>query len=76
MIRITQAIALVALLCACRARTPDLGLLYDTVAKAHGVERNPVIVIPGILGSTLKQSGSERIVVGRIRRGLRESEQG
>lgn len=55
-----------ALLAACQSHPnlPDLGLLYDRAAMAHGVERNPVIVIPGLMGSTLKQFGTERIVWG------------
>lgn len=59
-------LAPLVLLSACQshANLPDLGLLYDTAAMAHGVERNPVIVIPGLLGSTLKQSGTERTVWG------------
>ena len=31
-------------------RGPDLGLIYDDAAKNIGFDRNPVIVIPGILG--------------------------
>jgi len=40
---------------ACRAgyRPPDLRQLYDRVAQSHTGDRNPVIVIPGILGSNL-----------------------
>ncbi|MBB6430203.1 lipase family alpha/beta hydrolase [Algisphaera agarilytica] len=32
---------------------PDLGERYDRTAQYHGPDRNPVIVIPGILGSKL-----------------------
>lgn len=32
---------------------PDLGGLYDRAAMSHEADRNPVIVIPGILGSRL-----------------------
>jgi len=49
-------------LTACRTtyRPPDLGQLYDRVAQTHTGERNPVIVIPGILGSNLvdRQTGT------------------
>ncbi|MEM8882583.1 MAG: hypothetical protein AAGD14_00770 [Planctomycetota bacterium] len=40
---------------ACSAPPPaaDLGDLYTRAAQHHGPERNPVIVIPGILGSRL-----------------------
>ncbi|MEM9882156.1 MAG: hypothetical protein AAF800_04475 [Planctomycetota bacterium] len=33
--------------------TPDLGDRYNRTAQYHGPDRNPVIVIPGILGSKL-----------------------
>jgi len=39
--------------CTTRPEPPDLGRLYDRAAQYHGPERNPVIVIPGILGSRL-----------------------
>ena len=32
---------------------PDLGGLYNREAQYHGVVRNPIVVIPGILGSKL-----------------------
>ena len=32
---------------------PDLGERYNRTAQYHGPDRNPVIVIPGILGSKL-----------------------
>ncbi|MEM9294478.1 MAG: hypothetical protein AAGA57_01635 [Planctomycetota bacterium] len=34
-------------------KQPDLGALYSRTAQYHGPDRNPVIVIPGILGSKL-----------------------
>lgn len=39
----------------CRAsyQPPDLRRLYDRIAQSHTGERNPVVVIPGILGSNL-----------------------
>ncbi len=60
----TLALLIFPLGCQTGSRTPDLGLLYDTVAMSHGVDRNPVIVIPGLLGSTLRQTGTERVVWG------------
>ncbi len=33
--------------------TPDLSVLYERAAQYHGVERNPIILVPGILGSKL-----------------------
>ncbi len=39
--------------CATRMQVPDLGALYNDLAKLHGPDRNPVVVIPGVLGSRL-----------------------
>ncbi len=48
-------LAAAALAAGCRSSPapPDLGALYNRSAEHHGPERNPVIVIPGILGSKL-----------------------
>ncbi len=58
----------VALLAGCGAhllhRHPHLGELYDRSAQAHGPEQNPVIVIPGLTGSRLRDAASGRIVWG------------
>lgn len=43
---------------------PDLGGLYTRAARAGDVTRNPVIVIPGILGSKLQDRESGRVVWG------------
>ncbi len=45
-------------------RSADLKAIYEESAQKIGDERNPVIVIPGILGSTLKEKGTGRIVWG------------
>ena len=42
--------------CSSAGRLPDVGMLYDRTAQAHEADRNPIIVIPGILGSRLKDS--------------------
>jgi hypothetical protein len=42
----------------------DLHLLYTPAAMQHGVDRNPIIVIPGLLGSRLRDPASGRIVWG------------
>jgi|GEM_PF-3624149 len=42
----------------------QLGEIYNRNAQYHGPGRNPVIVIPGILGSTLKDEESGRVVWG------------
>ena len=47
------AASLFAVGCTQKLPRPDLGSRYNHAAKYHGPERNPVIVIPGILGSKL-----------------------
>ena len=50
---------------ACTAKPEaDLSLLYNAAAQHHGIDRNPVIVIPGLLGSRLRDPASGRIVWG------------
>jgi len=39
--------------CFTRVATPELALIYNRSARHHGPDRNPIIVIPGILGSKL-----------------------
>lgn len=43
---------------------PDLGTIYSKAARAHGPGRNPVIVIPGILGSQLVDGETGRVAWG------------
>lgn len=59
-------IALLFLLtgCAFQYRAPDLGAIYDREAGYHGEERNPIILIPGILGSKLIDSQSGQVAWG------------
>lgn len=45
-------------------RAPPLDEIYSQVAQRIGPERNPVVVIPGILGSNLKDSKTGTIVWG------------
>ncbi|MBI4603483.1 MAG: hypothetical protein HY721_16145 [Planctomycetes bacterium] len=45
-------------------RLPDLGELYNRAAQYHGERRNPVILIPGILGSRLIDSKTGRVIWG------------
>ncbi len=42
----------------------DLALIYNPSARHHGIDRNPIIVIPGLLGSRLRDPASGRIVWG------------
>lgn len=64
--RTLAAMVATALALAC-ARTlvyPDLGQLYNRAAQEHELERNPIVVIPGILGSRLRDAESDEIVWG------------
>lgn len=56
----------VALSAACTARfvPPDLGDLYNRAAQHHGPDRNPIVVIPGLTGSTLVDGTTGRVVWG------------
>lgn len=53
--------------CARRFQAPDLGNLYNRTAQYHGVERNPIVVIPGILGSSLADFSTGQTVWGAFR---------
>ena len=50
--------------CTTRWKAPDLGGIYNRAAQQHGPTRNPIIVIPGILGSRLRDTESGRIIWG------------
>lgn len=56
--------------CTPRLSVPDLGRLYDRAASASDSQRNPVIVIPGILGSHLRQVRTDRVVWGAFSPGF------
>jgi len=47
-------------------KVPDLGEIYNKSAQYEGVERNPVIVIHGILGSKLIDSKTQENVWGEF----------
>ena len=49
--------------------SPDLGDRYDRSAMHHGPDRNPVIVIPGILGSKLHHPPTDTRVWGAFEGG-------
>jgi pimeloyl-ACP methyl ester carboxylesterase len=44
--------------CAWRQSDTDLALIYNAAAQHHGPDRNPIIAIPGILGSRLLDTRS------------------
>ena len=50
--------------CSAPPRAPDLGGLYNELARSEDPYRNPVILIPGILGSKLVDRPSDVIVWG------------
>ncbi len=50
--------------CGTQKGAPELSLLYNASAKYHGVDRNPIVVIPGILGSKLRDEESGVLVWG------------
>ncbi len=53
---------------------PDLGGLYNRAAVRSHIEGNPVIVIPGILGSKLRDSESGQLVWGAFEKGTTNPE--
>ena len=50
--------------CAGGEKTADLSALYDRAAQYHGVERDPIILIPGLIGSELTHAPSDTTVWG------------
>ena len=57
-------LAVAAVGCSTSLKPPDLGALYNRSAQYHGPERNPIVVIPGILGSRLKDLETRSTVWG------------
>jgi len=55
-------------LTACASPPRSLNDIYVQSAQHHGPERNPVIVIPGILGSVLVEEATQRTVWGAFKR--------
>lgn len=50
--------------CESEVKSPDLGFLYNELAMHESPERNPVILIPGILGSRLTTLEDGRVAWG------------
>lgn len=50
--------------CGSTAKVPDLGDLYNEVARYHDQQRNPIVVIPGLLGSKLVDPATGQVVWG------------
>jgi pimeloyl-ACP methyl ester carboxylesterase len=57
-------LAVLAVACTASFRVPDLGGLYNRAAREQQATRNPIIVIPGILGSRLRDQETGRLVWG------------
>jgi len=55
---------LLSLTSAWSSEEPKLAEIYNRSAQYHGPGRNPVILIPGILGSTLEKKESHEIIWG------------
>ncbi len=64
-IHVTGLLLILLIGCAPPARTPDLGGIYSAVARNEAPGRNPIIVIPGLLGSKLVNAGG-RVVWGEF----------
>jgi len=52
--------------CASKYKAPDLGGLYNDLVQNEDPYRNPVILIPGMLGSRLKDSHTGAVVWGHF----------
>ncbi len=63
-VAVAVMVALGAAACRTTSPAPDLSGLYGQVARYHDETTNPVIVIPGILGSKLIDPASGRTVWG------------
>ncbi|MEM9669902.1 MAG: hypothetical protein AAF950_13330 [Pseudomonadota bacterium] len=64
---ISLSLALVLEACSSQPRQANLNLIYKQAAQYHKPDRNPVIVIPGILGSALVEEDTDRVVWGAFR---------
>ena len=69
-IRLAVAFCCLAMLTGCQSlkqrRQVDLGDIYNDLAQLPDTERNPVIVIPGILGSRLVDNQTGEVVWGEM----------
>lgn len=74
---LTLASLSLALIAGCAANPEsrvDLGAIYNRSAQTIGTDRNPVVVIPGILGTKLVQEDSRRIVWGAFTYGAADAD--
>lgn len=74
-VSVVATVACVAQGCATNAaRSPDLRAIYEESAQKIGSERNPVVVIPGILGSNLVEKGTGKVVWGAFTYGATDTD--
>ena len=65
-LKVVVALCLVWILTACASpyKAPDLGGLYNSLVQNENPYRNPVILIPGLLGSKLIDQQTGRVAWG------------
>ncbi len=63
------AAVLVASFACASPGAPDFALLYTPAARHHGPDRNPIIAIPGILGSKLRDPATGTLAWGAFEGG-------
>lgn len=72
---VSSAISLTApsLLAGCASNanqsSPDLRILYNRTAQYHRPDRNPIVVIPGLLGSRLRNPETGQVIWGAFNGG-------
>lgn len=55
--------------CSSRDPEPEFALIYNRSAQHHSPDRNPIVAIPGILGSKLVQSPGSKLAWGAFESG-------
>ncbi len=73
-VRASACVVVVAVLACVHAGAPDFSLLYTPAARHHGPDRNPIIAIPGILGSKLRDPATGELAWGAFEGGAADPE--
>jgi len=63
-----------AVACGSPGGAPNISLIYSPAAQHHGPDRNPIIVIPGILGSKLRDPATGALAWGAFDGGAADPE--